>query len=273
MPQSSRAGSGTRAAIFAPLDGAGRAELVLQRLTDAIVLGVLHDGERLPSEAELARQLGVATVTAREALEILRRNNLVHTKRGRDGGSFVTFAGGGSTDLQDDRLLAWSRVQVRDLGVHYCAIAGLAAELAGDRASAADITNLERILDRTDAGIAEAARRGQGTFRLEVAALSQSARLVREELRLQAEFGALLWLSLREPLRRERCRAVQRETVAALVAEDGARARQLTVEQIMESVEWLIEAKSLLEKSPLEQKGSSAMPGTTSTPVPTGASA
>ena len=93
MPQSIRAGLGTRAAIFAPLDGAGRAELVLQRLTDAIMLGVLHDGERLPSEAELARQLGVATVTAREALEILRRNKLVHTKRGRDGGSFVTFAG------------------------------------------------------------------------------------------------------------------------------------------------------------------------------------
>ena len=261
MPQSIRAGSGTRAAIFAPLDGAGRAELVLQRLTDAIVLGVLHDGERLPSEAELARQLGVATVTAREALEILRRNKLVHTKRGRDGGSFVTFAGRGANDLQDERLLAWSRVQVRDLGVHYSAIAGLAAELAADRASAADIDNLERNLDRSDALTADAARRGHGTFRLEVAALSQSARLVREELRLQAEFGSLLWLSLSEPLRRERCRAVQRETVAALVAENGARARQLTVNQITDSIEWLIEAKSILE-----QESVSPMQARTTTP-------
>ncbi|SDN89888.1 DNA-binding transcriptional regulator, FadR family [Cryobacterium flavum] len=273
MPQSIRAGSGTRAAIFAPLDGAGRAELVLQRLTDAIVLGVLHDGERLPSEAELARQLGVATVTAREALEILRRNKLVHTKRGRDGGSFVTFAGRGATDLQDERLVAWSRVQVRDLGVHYSAIAGLAAELAADRASAADIENLERILDRADAGTADAARRGQGTFRLEVAALSQSARLVREELRLQAEFGSLLWLSLRDASRRERCQAVQRATVAALIAEDGARARQLTVTQIIESIEWLIEAKSLLEL-----KGRSTMTDSTATVsttavLPTGAPA
>ncbi|TFD73512.1 FadR/GntR family transcriptional regulator [Cryobacterium gelidum] len=262
MPKSIRAGSGTRAAIFAPLDGAGRAELVLQRLTDAIVLGVLHDGERLPSEAALARQLGVATVTARDALEILRRNNLVQTKRGRDGGSFVTFTGGSATSLQEDRLLACSRVQVRDLGVHYCAIAGLAAELAADRASAADVDNLERILDRTDAGTADAARRGQGTFRLEVAALSQSARLVREELRLQAEFGSLLWLGLREPLRRQRCRAVQRETVAALVAENGARARQLTVSQIIESIEWLIEAKSVLERT-----GRSTTTGNGTTPV------
>jgi DNA-binding FadR family transcriptional regulator len=248
MPQSIRAGSGARAAIFAPLDGAGRAELVLQRLTDAIVLGVLHDGERLPSEAELARQLGVATVTAREALEVLRQNNLVHTKRGRDGGSFVTFAGLQVDELQDDRLLAWSRVQVRDLGVHYAAIAGLAAELAADRASSADIDNLERILDRADAATAEASRRGQGTFRLEVAALSQSARLVREELRLQAEFGSLLWLSLREPTRREQCREVQRETVAALVAADGSRARRLTVTQITASIEWLVDAKSRLEQ-------------------------
>lgn len=248
MPQSIRAGSGTRAAIFAPLDGAGRAELVLQRLTDAIVLGVLHDGERLPSEAELARQLGVATVTAREALEVLRRNKLVQTRRGRDGGSFVTFAGGAENELQKARLLAWSRLQVRDLGVHYSAIAGLAAELAADRASSADIDNLERILDRTDAGTMDAARRGQGTFRLEVAALSQSARLMREELRLQAEFGSLLWLSLREPARRHFCRQVQRETIAALVAGDGARARQLTVTQITASIEWLIEAKSLLDQ-------------------------
>lgn len=268
MPQSIRAGSGTRAAVFAPLDGAGRAELVLQRLTNAIVLGVLQDGERLPSEAELARQLGVATVTAREALEILRRNKLVHTKRGRDGGSFVTFAGPGANDMQDERLLALSRLQVRDIGVLYSAIAGLAAELAADRASSADIDHLERILDHAATDTADAARRGQGTFRLEVAAMSQSARLVREELRLQAEFGSLLWLSLREPVLRERCRDVQRETVAALVAEDGARARQLTMTQITESIEWLIEAKSVLER-----KDMSTMTVSTAAPLPAGAPA
>ena len=55
MPQATGRADATRAVVFSPLDGAGRAELVEQRLTDAIVAGVLRDGERLPSESELAR--------------------------------------------------------------------------------------------------------------------------------------------------------------------------------------------------------------------------
>ena len=55
MPQSIRSTTAARAAVFAPVGGAGRAELVAQRLTDAITLGLLGDGERLPSETEMAR--------------------------------------------------------------------------------------------------------------------------------------------------------------------------------------------------------------------------
>ncbi|MEZ5190030.1 MAG: winged helix-turn-helix domain-containing protein [Schumannella sp.] len=90
MPQSIRTSTSASAVVFAPLDGSGRAELVERRLTDAIVLGLLADGERLPSESDMAKRLGVATVTAREALESLRLKGLVETRRGRDGGSFVT---------------------------------------------------------------------------------------------------------------------------------------------------------------------------------------
>ena len=67
----------------------GRAEQVAQRLTDGIVLGVLDPGERLPSEPELARRFGVALITVREGLGILREAGLVETRRGREGGSFV----------------------------------------------------------------------------------------------------------------------------------------------------------------------------------------
>ena len=62
----------THAVGFSPPEALGRAELVEQRLTDAIVAGVLRDGEKLPSESELAKSLGVAVVTAREALEGMR---------------------------------------------------------------------------------------------------------------------------------------------------------------------------------------------------------
>ena len=50
----------SRSAIFAPLGDVGRAQRVEQRLADAIRSGLLTDGERLPSEQELAAMLGVA---------------------------------------------------------------------------------------------------------------------------------------------------------------------------------------------------------------------
>ena len=46
----------TRRVLFAPLDGPGRADTVAQRLRSAIALGVLAEGDVLPSEAELAAQ-------------------------------------------------------------------------------------------------------------------------------------------------------------------------------------------------------------------------
>ena len=73
-------GIGTYAAVFAPLEAAGRAEAITRRLSDAISLGVLPDGLLLPSETDLADQLGVATVTVREALGSLRTAGLIRTR-------------------------------------------------------------------------------------------------------------------------------------------------------------------------------------------------
>ncbi len=61
----------------------------MQRITEAIHLGLLDDGERLPVEVDLAAQFGVAPMTVREALATLREQELVETRRGRSGGSFV----------------------------------------------------------------------------------------------------------------------------------------------------------------------------------------
>lgn len=247
MPQSIRTKSVAHAAVFSPLEGEGRAERVTQRLTDAIVLGVLRNGEKLPSETGLAKQFGVATVTAREALESLREKGLVTTRRGRDGGSFVTFTDSNHGRLLDDRLRAISRVELRDSGVHYAAIAAATAELAADRTTDLDVENLRRLTQSIDFSNEGPSRRGQGAFRLEVAALSQSARLVHEELKLQAEFGPLLWLCLRSQDYRDRCRIAQQEVASAIESLSGEEARRVTTRHVTEAVEWLIEIKADLE--------------------------
>ncbi|MWB99172.1 FadR/GntR family transcriptional regulator [Agromyces seonyuensis] len=262
MPHTTGRADTARAVVFSPLDGVGRAELVARRLTDAIVTGVLHDGERLPSESQLARSLGVAVVTAREALESLRDQGLLQTKRGREGGSFVTFDTDASARMLAERLRGTSRIELRDRSLFASAIAGTAAEVAVDRASDDDLAALEEIDRTADRATTAGARRAVGRFQLEVAAISQSPRLVREELRIQAETGSLLWLSLREPARRDRAHEVRRGVIAAIRAGDADAARHRTVEHIRSATEWLIDEKHRLDAAARTETSPSSGGGT-----------
>lgn len=248
VPQAISGQSSSRAAVFAPLDATGKAEAVEQRLSDAIVLGVLSSGERLPTEVELGKYFKVATVTAREALESLRSRGLVQTRRGRGGGSFVRTYSGVQADVLDDRLRATSRVELRDLAAHYTALAAMAAELAVDRSSDDDVETLTALVASADISSVGLARRAENNFRLEVAALSQSARLVNEHVRLQAEFGPLLWLNLRVVENRTHSRQHHVAVVEAIAAGDHDGARRGTIAHLDEALEWLIETKSTLEK-------------------------
>ncbi|MCY7289134.1 MAG: winged helix-turn-helix domain-containing protein [Cryobacterium sp.] len=126
---------GAREAIFAQLAQAGRAEQVARRLTDAIILGVLTLGERLPSEQELARRFGVALITVREALVMLRDAGLVETRRGREGGSFVIKTDARHETLPQARLRDLAQVELSDLTVFVSTIIEDCAERAALRAS------------------------------------------------------------------------------------------------------------------------------------------
>ncbi len=249
MPNATGHQDAARSVVFAPLDGTGRAELVEQRLTDAIVSGVLRDGERLPSESELSRSLGVALVTAREALEGMRERGLVRTRRGRDGGSFVTYDRDAAARLLETRVRGHSRIELRDLALHVSAIAGTAAEIAADRASHDDVETLLAIHDGADLSTAGGARRALGRFQLEVAAISQSPRLVREEVRLQSEAGPLLWLCLREQEYRDLSAASRTRVIDAIRAVDPVAARSATIAQATAALDWLVDEKVRLEAS------------------------
>lgn len=248
MPRLIRPSNLTRGAVFAPLEGAGRAALVEKRLTDAIVLGVLAHGERLPREADLALSLGVATVTAREALEALRDKGLIKTLRGRGGGSFVIRHPDEGERNEDAPVLEISRVDLRDIGSYYSVIGAGAAERAAEHASIDDVGNLRRIVGITDFAEEGSTRRGEMNFHLELAALSLSARLVREEMRFQAEIGPILWLSMQDDACRSSSRSAHLQIVQAIGDVDSAAARRLTTEHIAATVDWLIDAKSESER-------------------------
>jgi DNA-binding FadR family transcriptional regulator len=226
-------------AVFAPLTQPGRAEAVTRRLRDAIVLGVLGDGEQLPSEVELAESLGVAPVTARESLQALRELGLVTTKRGRGGGSFVCAPANPDAALVRTRLGELSLVDIRDFGDFYSAIAGAAAAYAAERAAGEDVDRLREVGVRraVDPG---GSRRAEAQFHLEVAAATQSARLTQEELRLQAEFGPLLWLSMATEDGRRRSEADHGAIVDAIAARAGGAARALTEDHVRRAIDEVV---------------------------------
>ncbi|GLW97361.1 FCD domain-containing protein [Microtetraspora sp. NBRC 16547] len=235
-----------RLAVFSPVDSTARVDLVVRRLTDAIALGLVADGEQLPSEVELAGRLGVSTVTVREALMALRQQGLVETRRGRGGGSFARAP---SEFDMTERLGALAVDELRDLGDHYAAIAGAAARLAAQRSLPSDIAPLWRSLDEMAAAESSAhLRRLDGRFHIEVAAASQSARLTREEIRLQADIGPLLWLS-REDLEGHDETAAQHRAIAeAIGAGDADRARTLAERHVLDATDHLIELRLRLRE-------------------------
>ena len=231
-------------AVLSTLDGGGpRTDAVVARISAAIGLGVMADGEQLPSEIDLATQLGVSTMTLREALAVLRQLGLVETKRGRGGGSFVRA----SADVVNTRSLA--RLQeltvedLRDLGDEHFAIAGAAAVLAARRAVAADVARLRTLVARlADSDDPVLSRRADSRFQIEIAVCSQSARLTRAEVNLQAEISAMLWLP-RVGLDANAVAARHGALVDAIEAEDETSARALAEDHTAVNLRRLIELR------------------------------
>ena len=108
----------------------GRAEQVAQRLGEAIRLGLILDGERLPSEVQLSEQLGIATVTLREALATLREQGLivnghvpVEVEKGESplkrSGKAITIDGAFSESLGDHGFTLVLEPHQTFLALHY----------------------------------------------------------------------------------------------------------------------------------------------------------
>jgi DNA-binding FadR family transcriptional regulator len=234
-----------RRAVFAPLDdGALRSEAVARRVGSAIALGLLGDGEQLPSEAELATQLNVSTVTLREALAELRKLGLVDTRRGRGGGSFVRSREDALAQLGATRLAGLGTTDLRELGDVHAAVAGAAARLAASRASAAEIARLRDVLTRLAGSDSVAAqRRADGRFYIEVAACAQSVRLTMTQMDVLVEFGQLPWPPAHAPELLDTVVASHGAVVDALEARDAARARDLTDQHVDARTRWLIDLR------------------------------
>ncbi|HEY6492810.1 MAG TPA: FCD domain-containing protein [Trebonia sp.] len=183
------------ASLISPLAAAGRADEVVQRVSQAIQLGLFVDGEQLPPETEFAAQLGVSAMTLREALATLRQQGLVETRRGRTGGTFVRRPASPPVGVLRERLRGMTTGTLRDLTDEQFAVSGTAARLAANRGSGADVRRLRTLVRQLSGASSLGSRiRADSRFHIEVARTSQSERLTHLEVELQTRLAELLWL-------------------------------------------------------------------------------
>jgi DNA-binding FadR family transcriptional regulator len=187
-----------RDVVLQPLARYGRADEVQRRLTEAIELGLYADGEQLPGEVELSRALGISPVTLREALAGLKQLGLLETRRGRGGGTFVSLPQTADDRLRD-QLRRWSASELRDFSELHAATAEATARLAAQRARSSDLARLGKHVEQLRIAASPSARTiADSRFHIELAAASNSIRLTRSEMELQAQIAGLLWSLARE---------------------------------------------------------------------------
>jgi DNA-binding FadR family transcriptional regulator len=75
--------------FFTPVRGKRTFEEVSSEIKRMIFRGVLKPGDRLPSEAQLARQFNVGRQTVRESLRILELSGFLTIQKGSTGGSVI----------------------------------------------------------------------------------------------------------------------------------------------------------------------------------------
>jgi len=228
-----------RERVFAPLAAEGAVERIVRRLGEAIGAGVLEPGERLPPEAELAGRLGVAPMTLRQALGVLREAGFVETRRGRHGGSFVAADPPAALDAPGTRI---DRRALRELTDWRRAVSGEAAGLAAARAHAGDVLHLRAAAEAVERGVGAfpAFRLADARFHVTVAELSRSERLLAAETQIQVEVGELLRLTRGPAVARRVSQAGHRPVVDAVAAGDSATARRAMEAHVEGTHDWVV---------------------------------
>src|SRR6201991_4696233 len=118
-------------------------DVIAERLSAAIRDGTLKPGDRLPTEAELAREFQVGRTSVREGLQKLRAHGLIESRKGL--GAFVTEPR--ADPLAD--FAAWTAsdpAAIEQLVEARVALETLAAALAALRATDAEVDELDRLI-------------------------------------------------------------------------------------------------------------------------------
>jgi DNA-binding FadR family transcriptional regulator len=220
-------------AVFRPVRAGNPFEETVERLLQAIKLGVVGPGERLPAERDLAARLNVSRETLREAIKALTDSGYVESRRGRYGGTFVNERLPRARRTSVKQLTREHGADVDDALVLRSALETGAAEAAAARDLAdAEIDHLRNCLAETSAAKLADYRRMDSRLHLAIAEVSGSPSLTSAtadvRMRLNELLDAIPLLAVNLEHSNEQHEAI----VGAILAGDPAAARQAMQEHL-----------------------------------------
>lgn len=214
--------------IFFPGRSASLSSQIVSDTRDALFAKQLKPGDFLGTENDLAARYGVSRIVARDALRTLQALGIVEIRMGKGGGARIARG--------NPRLFAEALAVQLDLdGVNAAeimdaqrAIECMAAELAAENATDADIARMHALLAEAEASMDDATRYTElgAAFHLAVAEASHNRVLVVQLISLQHVSWPRQNPTL-TPKVSQRILDVHKELLALIEIRDGAGARKL----------------------------------------------
>lgn len=188
----------------------------------------LKPGDFLGSEKEIAARSGTSRIVARDALRTLQAFGIVEIRPGAGGGARVTK---GNPQLFAEALavqLELADISVQEILDAQRAVECLAAELAAENATAADLARLRHLIEDAEAKLddVDAFTRSSLEFHLAVAQASHNRVLLFQLISLQH----VSWPARNKTLTRAVAKhivAVHRELADLVESRDAPAARRL----------------------------------------------
>ena len=214
--------------IFFPGRSASLSSQIVTDVRDALFGKKLKPGDSIGTENEIAARYGVSRIVARDALRTLEALGIAEIKMGKGGGARVAR---GNPRLFAEALavqLDLTGVGVAEIMDAQRAIECLAAELAAENATEADIAKLKALIEEAQANINDTVRYTElgRDFHLAVAEASHNRVLVVQLISLQHVSWPKRNPTL-TPKVAQRILDVHKELLALIEIRDGPGARKL----------------------------------------------
>ena len=121
---------------------------VVEQIQEAILSGILTEGDRLPPERELCETFNISRGALREALRVLEHKGLLEIKLGTGGGAVIRSAGVEQFTETLALLIRFGKISVIDIGEFRVGVEGQIASLAAEKSSEKDIVILEKLIQK-----------------------------------------------------------------------------------------------------------------------------